>query len=285
MANNDGTARLKIAIQGQPASFHDVAARKFFGDNIDVICCDLPFSRVFDELISQRADFAVCAIENSLYGTIPEVYDLLLKHRTWISGEVTLQIHQCLVGLEGTKLNEIKEVYSHPVALAQCEVFLDDNLPEASRFSDDDTAGSAAKVSQWKEKSKVAIASEAAASMYGLTVIRRGIETDRQNFTRFAILGRNIQHPVTANKLSLVVTTSHKPGALYDVLGVFAAKQLNLVLLVSRPIIGQPGRYSFYIDVQSTLDETGVQQVIKELEMLGNEIVILGHYRSTGGLR
>lgn len=276
--------RKKIAIQGQPASFHDVAARQFFGDDIDLICCDLPFSLVFDELVSGRADYALCAIENSLYGTIPEVYDLLLKHHTWIKGEVILHIQQCLVGLPGAKLSDIKEVYSHPVALAQCEVFLDDSLPSAARFTEDDTAGSAQKIRDLGDPTKAAIASEAAASMYGLEVIKRGIQTDNHNYTRFAVLGREPSHPVDANKLSLVVSTSHKPGALHEVLGVFAERDLNLVLLVSRPIVGQPGRYSFYIDVQSTLDEKGVSGVLEQLEMLGSEITLLGHYRAASSL-
>ncbi len=268
----------KIAIQGQPASFHDVAARQFFGDNIELVCCDLPFSLVFDKLINRESDYAVCAIENSLYGSIPEVYDLLLKHKTWIMGEVILHIEQCLVGLPSADLADISDVYSHPVALAQCEQYLDSNLPHATRHAADDTAGSANLVRLSNDKSRAAIASAAAAEHYGLKILANSIETDHHNYTRFAILSRRTIWNDDANKLSLVLTTNHKPGALYAALGVFEHEGLNLSLLVSRPIIGKPGKYLFYVDIEAKLDKPETENLVDRLQQLGCETVVLGSY-------
>jgi len=269
---------MKIAIQGQPASFHDQAARQLFDEPIELICCET-FSDTFEALADGRADVAVVAIENSLYGTINPVYDLLLKHRPWISGETYVRIHQCLVGLPGTKMHDITEVYSHTAALAQCEAFLADNLPRAKRFEHADTAGAAADVATWADPTKAAIASAAAAERYGLTILAPDIETHHHNYTRFIVLHRERQTAEQANKTSIVLRTAHQSGALHRALGVLEAHGYNMTLLTSRPIIGHHQKYMFYMDFEAGLDAQ-TSRAFDELRAQGCDITILGSYQA-----
>lgn len=267
----------KVAIQGQQASFHDIAAKKHFGDNIEILPCDT-FYDVFAAVKTGKAEKGLAAIENSLFGSINEVYDLLLKNNFWISGEIFLRVEQCLVGISGTKLSDIKEVHSHPVALAQCEQYLDEKLPEAQRFEHHDTAGSAADIKKWNDKTKVAIAGQAAAELYDLAVLARDIETNRQNYTRFVAIEKSERHIPGSNKTALVLTTGHKPGALYDALGAFAKRQINLTKLQSRPIIGQAWHYLFYVDVLESIDSPNLKSALQELKKQNCEIRVLGSF-------
>lgn len=270
---------MKVAIQGQRASFHDIATRKFFGDAVDIIVCD-DFAAVFSALANGSADRAVVALENSLFGSINEVYDLVLTYNAWIIGEVYLRVQQCLIGLPGSKLNDITEVYSHPVALAQCTHFLDSNLPKAQRFESHDTAGSVTDINEWRKNNKAAIASRVAADINGMEVIADEIETHKQNYTRFAILSRTEEKVAKANKCSLVLTTDHKAGALYRALGVFAEQNINLTKLQSRPIVGQAWHYMFYIDAACALDTPVMQTVLRELQAQRCAVTVLGSYSS-----
>lgn len=269
---------MKIAIQGQPASFHDQAAHQLFAEPIELICCET-FSDTFEALTNGHADVAVVAIENSLYGTINPVYDLLLQHRPWISGETYVRIHQCLVGLPGAQLHEITEVYSHTAALAQCEQFLTHQLAHAKRFEHADTAGAAADVATWGDPTKAAIASAAAAERYGLSIIAPDIETHHHNYTRFIVLQRTGQTAHETNKTSIVLRTAHQSGALYRALGVLNANNYNMTLLTSRPIVGHHQKYMFYMDFEAGLD-TQTQQVLDQLRGQGCDVTILGSYQS-----
>jgi prephenate dehydratase len=269
-----------VAIQGQAASFHDVAARKYFGDDISTIFCDLPFRLVFDALEEGRADYAVCAIENSLHGTINDVYDLLQVRPSSICGEVFLHIEQCLIGLPGATLADITEVYSHPVALSQCEDFLDTSLPHAARFERDDTAGSVADIAASGDKHKAAIASAAAAQLHGMQILQRGVETNHHNFTRFVVLTREQPNQDDSNKTSIVVEAPNQPGSLHKALGAFAARGLNLTLLTSRPIVGKPQSYMFYMDFAGGLQETRTREAIGDIKDMGCAVTILGSYKA-----
>ncbi len=266
-----------IAIQGVPASFHDIAARQFFSQDIELVCCDT-FPQVFEALKNGTADMALVAIENSLYGSINEVYDLLLKHKYWISGEVYLQVTQCLLGLPGSKVADITEVYSHPVALAQCEAYLDTTLAHAQRFETHDTAASAADIAQQQDPHKAAIASHAAAKAYGLEILAEHIETNPHNYTRFVALQKQ-ETETAGNKTSLVLSTDHKPAALYNALGAFAKHKLNLSKLQSRPIIGKAWHYVFYVDIEAGAQDPLLQTAFKELAAQNCEITILGSYQ------
>lgn len=244
----------KIAIQGQIASFHHVAARQLFGENCTVLTCET-FADVFDAVQNGEAAVGICAVENSLYGTITDTYDLLQQHNLWIGGEVYLPITQCLIGFPDASLADIREVYSHPVALAQCDRYLETMLPSARRNEHHDTAGSVADVAKWKDHTKAAIASREAADQYGLRVLVPGIETNKQNYTRFIAFFPKKQPATTANKTTLTFTLPNKPGALHTFLGLFANQNINVTSTLSRPIAGSPWEYQFYMDFAAGKDE------------------------------
>ena len=267
----------RVAIQGQQASFHDIAARRFLGTHIKIVNCET-FESTFAALATGQADKIVVALENSLFGSINQTYDLLLKYKFWIAGEVYLHIKQCLIGLPSAQLSEIREVYSQLPALAQCETFLDTKLPHAKRIEQHDTAASVAAVKEWNNPHKAAIASVEAAELYGLKVLAQEIETYKHNYTRFVLLEKSPRVIKNANKTSLVLTTDHKPGALYNALGIFADKQMNLTKLQSRPIMGKAWHYMFYIDVSSAAETDDFKQAQQKLKKQGCHITILGSY-------
>ena len=225
---------------------------QFFAKNITLLSCDT-FIAVFDALASNQAEYAVIATENSLYGTINEVYDLLKYRNFWICGEIYLRIEHCLIGLPGSSINEIQEVYSHPVALAQCRNFLENTLKNAEIFEHHDTAKSVEEVKYWNQKHKAAVASKEAAELHGMQIIQYNVEDNHQNYTRFFILQQKRFDVHKANKTSLILQTPEdaKPGALYRALKVFAKNNINLTMLHSRPVIGKAWHYMFYIDVSS----------------------------------
>ncbi len=268
---------LKIAIQGQPGSFHDAVARRYFGDAIELACCET-FSDVFAAVSDGRADQAVCAVENSLYGSITDVYDLMLQYQFSVVGEEIEHIHQQLIAAHGVKLSDISEVYSHPVALNQCREWLEQTLPDAEIIEHHDTAGAVADVKLLDSPYAAAIAGRQAAQLHDMAIIVSDIEDEKTNFTRFFILDPTGTAPVNANKASLVLTTSHRPGALYAALGIFDAHGVNLTKLESRPIRGQRFRYQFFVDAEC--DAATLSAVIAGLQHQKCSVTILGHYHA-----
>lgn len=271
---------LRISIQGDAASFHDIAAGQFFGEGHSRVFCGT-FEETLAALQEGKADFALCAIENSLYGSINEVYDLLLEHKLQIVGEVYLRIEQCLIGLPGTTLRDITHVYSHPIALAQCEEYLEHTLINAERVEHHDTAASVEYIMQLGDKANAAIASKQSAELHGAEVIAESIETNKENYTRFVVIGQpNTLPEQELNKTSLVFSTDHKPGALYDALGCFAKRSINLSKIQSRPIVGKAWHYVFYVDVDAGMQHPDYQACIDELKQQGCEVTMLGSYAS-----
>jgi prephenate dehydratase len=268
-----------IAIQGAQASFHDIAAHQYFGDRSTRVFCDT-FSDTFAALANGSADYAMCAIENSLYGSINEVYDLLVVNDFHIIGEVYLRIEQCLIGLPDAQLGDIAEIHSHPVALAQCEQYLDDELPDAVRMEYHDTAASVEMVATLKDKSIAAIAGRHAAELYGMQVLAESIETDAQNYTRFVVLSKQKKDDISTNKTSLVVRTDNSAGALYRALGCFANRGINLTKLQSRPVVGKAWKYMFYIDVAVGDSDEVLSDALADLKAQNCKAVVLGSYRS-----
>lgn len=264
---------MRIAIQGEEASFHHTAAKQWFGQDIVIVPCE-SFSEVFGVLNRHEADAAIVAIENSLYGGINQVYDLIESHGYPIVGEVHLPVHQQLIG---TPNETITHIHSHPVALAQCEVFLDTHYPDAKRIEFHDTAGAVRFVKESGNHHFAAIANREAATLYGLSIIDEDIEDNPANFTRFLALQPAGTVPKDANRTSLVLTTNHTPGALAAILTIFATLNINLSKLQSRPIVGEPWRYRFYL----VLDIAGptLQQALTEIQPLVNSVTVLGEYR------
>ncbi len=270
--------RPTIAIQGNVASFHDIARRRFFGDECEIISCR-SFKDVFHRLADGAADYAICAIENSLYGSINEVYDLLLRYRLWIAGEVVLRISHHLIGLAGVEIADLTEVHSHPIALAQCEDFLETRLGHVERFEHFDTAGAVADVKRWNDPRKSAIAGKYAADRYELEVLASGVETNKQNYTRFMVLARG-RIEQECDKTSIILRTAHEPGALYRALGVFDRNEINLTKLESRPVMGRAWHYMFYLDFEAGVDDPRTVSAFDELRRLGDDKTVLGSYRS-----
>lgn len=263
---------MRIAIQGERGSFHDEAARRWFGDDIEIVECDT-FSGVFQSVRDGHADAAVAAMENSLYGSINRVYDLVEEYGYPIVGEVHLSVHQQLIGRPGTP---VRTIYSHPVALAQCESYLDLHYPDAERIEVPDTAGAVRQISQSGEEGAAAIASAYAARLYGLPVLDHDIENNPANFTRFLVMEPHGVIPPDADRATLVVTAKHVPGALARVLLVFADAGINLSKLQSRPIVGEPWRYRFYLVVDAAGEP--LHRVLHDIEELTTEVKVLGEY-------
>lgn len=266
-----------VAIQGVEGSFHDLVAHRWFGSTpIELVSCRT-FTGVFDAIESGAAETGVVAIENSLYGSISEVYDLLLARGFSIVGELPERIHQQLIGFADAKLAEVTHVYSHPVALNQCTTWLETNLPTAERIEHHDTADAVRMIKELNDMHSVAIASHRAAQLHDLEILQENIEDEATNFTRFLIIEREKRSIEMADKASLVLRTDHTPGALYRALGVFAEFGLNLTKLQSRPIRGRVWHYQFFIDVNASPEV--LEQAIVRLKEEGCETTALGCYR------
>lgn len=267
-----------VSIQGQAGSYHDIASKYLFGNQIKQLQRET-FAEVFGDAQSGRADKAVVAIENSLVGSINEVYDLLLKDGLQIEAELYMRISHNLIGLHDATLDQIKTVYSHPMALLQCEAFLDAKLPGADVHERHDTAESVEFVAQQKDSSQAAIASATAAKMHGLKILQHDIETDKHNYTRFIVLSPKGSKPKVTNKTSIVIATKNIPGALYNALGVFANRNINLSKLESRPIIGKGWNYHFYIDFEAGVGDSKTTEALAELKKYASKVAILGSYQ------
>ena len=265
----------KIAIQGQAGSFHHVAACSVYGEDMAIVACDT-FKSVFTTLHQGQADAAIVAIENSLYGSINEVYDLLLEYPFAIVGEVEEKIHQCLITLPGVHISDITAVHSHPVALSQCTNFLDQKLPQATRYERYDTAESVTYIKRLQDPKHAAIASSASARMHNLPIAKSNIQNHQSNSTRFFVIDTKKNNYSGSNKASLVIETTHTPGALYEALGVFKSYNANLTKLQSRPIQSTVWRYMFYVDIETT--PQNMPKIIDSLQAKGCKTILLGMY-------
>ena len=269
----------KISIQGFEGSFHQMAAEQFYGKHTEVICC-----ATFKEVVKiaadkKQSDGGIMAIENSIAGSILPNYNLLLKSNLKIVGEVYLQINQNLLVNPGVKLEDIKEVHSHPMAIQQCFGFLDKY--NWKLIETEDTALSAKHIHQHKNKHAAAIASKLAAELYTLQVIAPNIHTLKNNFTRFLAVQRQdvAKEIIDADKASINFFTDHSKGSLAKVLTKIAAAGINLSKLQSMPIPGSDFKYSFHADMEFD-NPTQLKNVIKKLEYLTDELHVLGVYKN-----
>jgi prephenate dehydratase len=269
---------MKISIQGNSGSFHDIAARQLFGTDYTQLQ-RTTFTEVFHDVQTKQADIAIVAIENSSVGSINEVYDLLLKSGVKIVGELYMRISHNLIGYKHTKLSDIQIVYSHPMAIMQCELFLDTKLSQAEIHERHDTAESVEYVANLKDPTLAAIGSTEAAKLHNLEILVPNIETNKHNYTRFIVLSLQNNKDKNTNKTSIVVTAKNIPGALHKILGIFANRGINLTKIESRPIIGKSWEYYFYIDFESGLNTSITQDALKELAKYTNSIAILGTYQ------
>ena len=269
----------RIAIQGIKGSFHDIAAHQYFeGEALDMIYCNT-FESLFAALQTDNSAFGLMAIENTIAGTLLHNYELLRESGLSILGEHKLHIEHSLMCLPNENFEDIKEVNSHPVALAQCRNFLAQH-PHLKAVVAEDTAGAAANISAHQLSGHAAICHADAAPLYGMKVLQRAIEDNKHNFTRFLVIGNaSFAHQIRpleqTNKSSLVFSLPHEEGSLSQALTVFSRHQINLTKIQSLPIIGKEWEYLFYIDLtyqnydryRSSIDE--VRPLTKELRILG----------------
>lgn len=267
------------AFQGEPGAFSHAAARKLLGADVEVLPCPV-FEDVFRAVKQGRATHAVLPIENTLHGSVHENYDHLLAFEMPIVGETSIRISHQLIAMPGTRFKDVRRVLSHPVALNQCLRFFESN-PQIQKVPHYDTAGSVKTLSLERPPGSAAIASEAAAEIYGGTILKHGIEDDRQNFTRFFLL-----HSQPAKftgddrrwKTSLVFATPNRPGSLFKAMACFALRDLNLTKIESRPLRGKPWEYLFYVDLIGHVEEPALANALKNLAEMTTLLQVLGSY-------
>jgi prephenate dehydratase len=269
----------RIAIQGGYGAFHEIAAYGYFENEEIEIVPRNTFKDLFKALKQGKVDFGITAIENSIAGSILPNYNLLLESNLQIVGEIYLRIKQNLVAMPGQTIADIREVYSHPMAILQCQRFFDD-YPSIKLIDSADTALSAKEIADTKMMHAAAISSVRAAEKYHLQIIAEGIETHPKNYTRFLILkGRNGEnHDVTSiNKASLTFALAHKIGGLSKVLSILSFYDINLAKVQSMPIIGEDWEYQFFIDVE--IDNYRLYyQAIEAIRPFTSGLQILGEY-------
>lgn len=240
---------VRVAIQGIKASFHEEAAFKFFGTDIQTIECN-SFKQTCESLVADEADYVVMAIENSIAGSLLPNYTLIREYNFAVTGEVYLPIQLHLMALPGVKLEDVKFVTSHPIAIRQCIDFFDE-FPHLKVVESSDTAACAKKIRDEQLTDTVAIANTLAAELYGLNIIERRIESNKKNFTRFLILQKDKTDELKGiNKASIVFQTSNHVGSLSKVLNIFAEYELNLSKIQSMPVLGKRNEYYFYVDLE-----------------------------------
>jgi prephenate dehydratase len=271
------------AFQGEKGAFSQKAVYQLLGSQAKVLPC-VRFEDVFRALTEKRVDAAVIPIENTLAGSVHENYDHLLNFDVRIVGETNVRIVHNLIALPGTSFSRIKRVYSHPVALNQCLTFFAEN-PQVERVPYYDTAGSVKMLAEEKPAGAAAIASQVAAEIYGARILRRSIEDDHRNFTRFFLLrrsswkGKAAPTPGASSwKTSLVFTTRNIPGSLFRALSAFSLRDINLAKIESRPRRGKPWEYLFYLDLLGHVDEPRVKNALGHLGELADFLRVLGCY-------
>lgn len=272
----------KVAIQGIAGSFHDIAARKYFSNEIiELLPCDT-FKELFKNLRKHPDTIGIVAIENTIAGSLLQNYDFLRESKLQIFGEQKLRIKHNLAALPGQTIAELTEVYSHPIALMQCGEYLDKH-PYLKVVEHEDTAASAQMIVEKGMRGTASICSKLAAQTYGLELLAEGIETNKRNFTRFLLITNQEQSEVLKrntpiNKASLVFAVAHIAGALSKVLTILSFYDINLTKIQSLPIIGREWEYLFYIDLTFDNHER-YKQSIEAIRPLTRNLQILGEYK------
>ncbi len=274
----------KVAIQGEEGSYSEEAGIKYWGESV-VFVPRRSFEDVTAAVEKGEADYGLLPLENTLIGSIAHTYDLILESHLPIIGEVITPVSHCLLSVKKVQVGEIRRVYSHPAALSQCSTFLQ-SLHDCEIIPLYDTAGSAMKISREKDPASAAIASRLAAQLYNLEIIAEKLEDYPNNQTRFIIVAREFEKSLLKNaKTSIVFTTLHQPGALYQVLKVFNDYGINLTKLESRPHKTEPWRSYFYLDFEGHERESIVREAMKELKEQTNFLKVLGSYPIWTGKR
>jgi prephenate dehydratase len=267
--------RQTIAFQGEAGAYSEQAIYQHFGSEVTAVPCR-GFPEIFETIHHGKAVVGMLPVENSLAGTVIPAYDQLVDHDLRIQAEVVLKVNHCLMAPAGTPLADIKRVKSHPQALAQCERTLKRmGLEPVIHY---DTAGAARDLAANPEAGTAAIASELAAEIYKLNILSRNIEDESFNYTRFFVLGTAEPPQKDPSKTSIIFTTRHTPGALYEVLGELAVRSINLTKIESRPRRNRPWHYLFYVDFEGHEDDPPVRDAMLSILKHASFLKVLGSY-------
>lgn len=276
---------ISVSYQGTRGAYSHQAAMRHFGERYDDVRCTgyKTFEMAAVAVEEGRADVAILPIENTTAGSINDTYDLLAEKSLHITGEEVLHVNHCLMACEAVDIDRIRRVYSHPQAISQCSRFLV-SLPHCSVEPYTDTAMAAQKISEEGDPSQAAIASSYAAEIYGLQIIGKNLANQEGNYTRFVIVSPEpvVCDPRIRTKTSLLLATVHKKGALLQCLKVLDEYGINMTKLESRPLIGKPWQYLFYVDVEGNKEESQLRQALKEMEDQAAHFKILGCYPAQG---
>jgi len=267
----------KVAFQGERGAYSELAVIQFFPNSTPTPARS--FQEVIETLLSGLSDYAVVPIENSIEGSVNEVYDLLLQSNLFVIGETYQRIHHCLIAIKGTDRGSLKEVYSHPQALAQCRHYLNEKKLDPVPVYD--TAGAVKMIKLGQNKNAAAIASKRAAEIYGMEILDMGIEDRKNNFTRFFILARDPTHtkPSGNDGTSIIFSVKHAPGSLVNILSEFARREINLTKIESRPTKKTPWEYNFFTDFEGHVLDARIRDVLTVIEPKTAFVKILGSYK------
>ena len=277
-----GEQTIPVGYQGVPGAYSHLALRQYFAGRPVEARNYMLFEDVINAVMKGEIRYGVLPIENSSTGGITEVYDLVRRYGAFIVGEKIVKVEHCLLAWPGAKLEDIREVYSHPQGFSQCRTFFKEH-PAMRQFNYFNTAKAAELVAEKKTGYMAAVAGAQAAEQYGLAILARGINTNQSNYTRFIVISRERELVPEADKITLIVSLKHQPGSLYRVLSHFARYQINMTNIESRPIPGRPWEYYFQMDITGHLTDPAVRQALADLPEDTTECKILGNYPADHG--
>lgn len=269
------TQKARVVFQGAEGAYSQAAMLKYFGDQVNCFHVDT-FRDAMSAIDEGSADFAVLPIENSTAGIVTEIYDLLREYENYIVGEQIIKIEHCLLGVPGTKIEDIKTVYSHPQSLMQSAKYLANHSWQ--QISMQNNAFAAKKVADEGDKTQAAIAGEHAAKIYGLDILQKGVNHSGSNSTRFIIVTNQKIFKKDATKISLCLEVPHESGSLYHMLSHFIYNNLNMTKIESRPIEDRNWEYRFFIDFEGNLSDSAVKNALRGLRDEARSLKILGNY-------
>ena len=271
----------KVAFQGERGAYGEMATLQYF-PNVKLLPLK-SFQDVFDAAETGKVEYIVVPLENSIEGSINEIYDLLLQTKMNVVGEIYQRVRHCLIANRGTKM--IRYVHSHPQALAQCRAYLQNKgFRPVPTY---DTAGAAKMIKENKMADSAAIASKRAAELYDMEILDEGIEDRKNNYTRFFVLSpkkkksgkSDLPDSGHHHKTSIIFSVRHVPGALFGILGEFAIRKINLTKIESRPTKETPWEYNFYVDFEGHLQNKSVHEALLSIKLKTSYIKILGSYK------
>ena len=263
----------RISFQGERGAYSEAASISYFEDEIETIPCST-FAEALKNTENDTSDYSILPIENSLEGSVGESNDLLLSTKLNVVGEIYHRIHHCLIGIGS--VSDIDTIYSHPQALGQCRQFIQENSLKS--IPSYDTAGSVKIIKDLNKKNVACIASKNAAKIFDVPIIKKGIEDNVNNYTRFLIFSKEVNNKTENSKTSIIFSVKHEAGALYKIINEFYLHKINLTKIESRPNKNTPWEYNFYVDFEGQEDDPSINDMLQELRTHSTFLKILGSY-------